>query len=213
MNDSSVFKPACDDLSSVPPESQFLVHACCGPCLEYPARQWILEGRSFIPWFYNPNIHPAVEQKRRLDTFLDLTKKLGIDALYESDCDPEPWVNWTGTRENRCRMCYRRRLSAAAAKTAELGLTGFTTTLLISPFQNHEALIEAATEAAFTHHVRFLYCDLRPFYAKGQQLAREDKLYRQRYCGCLPSIEDSKFSCQIQSELRALEEAGDKTSI
>jgi hypothetical protein len=194
-----------DTLSLFDPAKPFLLHACCGPCLEWPARSFLEEKRSFVAWYYNPNIHPAVEHNRRRDTFFELAAQLGIDALAESAAEPEDWTGWKGSKADRCRMCYRRRLGAAAAKTAELGLAGFTTTLLISPWQNHEAIVETGEAVAREHGVIFLYRDLRPFYREGQRLAREDGLYRQKYCGCLPSIDDSSFNEKIRLDLEALE--------
>lgn len=186
-------------------QQPFLLHACCGPCLEWPARQYLMEGRSFTAWFHNPNIHPQVEHERRQATFLDLAARLGIPALAESSSEPDAWTAWTGVKADRCRMCYRLRLDAAARKAAELGLPAFTTTLLISPWQDHEALIEAGSLAAQRHQVLFLYQDMRPYYRAGQNLAREDGLYRQRYCGCLPSIEDSSYRDKIRRDLASLE--------
>lgn len=194
-----------DTLALIDPATPILLHACCGPCLEWPARSFLAENRRFIAWFYNPNIHPAVEHKRRRDTFFELAAKLGIEALAESESEPEDWTGWSGSKADRCAMCYRRRLGAAAAKTAELGFAGFTTTLLISPWQNHAAIIEIGEAVAREHGVKFLYRDFRPFYREGQRLAREDGLYRQKYCGCLPSIEDSSFSDKVKRELAALE--------
>lgn len=196
-----------DTLSLFDRTSPFLLHACCGPCLEWPARAFLEEKRRFVAWFYNPNIHPAVEHNRRRDTFLELAAKLGIDALAESESEPEDWTGWQGKKTDRCRMCYRHRLGAAAAKTAALGLAGFTTTLLISPWQDHEAIVEIGKTVAREHGVKFLYRDLRPFYREGQRLAREDGLYRQKYCGCLPSIDDSAYSEKIRKDLAALETA------
>ena len=190
----------------------FLLHACCGPCLEWPARQYLLEGRSFTAWFYNPNIHPPVEHERRRIAFLDLAARLGIQALAESVSEPDAWTSWHGAKVDRCRMCYRLRLDAAARKAAELGLTAFTTTLLISPWQDHEALIEAGSLAASRHQVLFLYQDMRPFYREGQKSAREDGLYRQRYCGCLPSIEDSFYRDKIRRDLANLEAKAGQSS-
>jgi predicted adenine nucleotide alpha hydrolase (AANH) superfamily ATPase len=143
---------------------------------------------------------------------LDLAVRLGIPALAESVSEPDPWTSWSGAKADRCRMCYRLRLDAAARKAAELGLTAFTTTLLISPWQNHEALIEAGSLAASRHQVLFLYQDMRSFYREGQKSAREDGLYRQRYCGCLPSIEDSFYRDKIRRDLADLEAKADQSS-
>ena len=196
-----------DELADWPLEQPFLLHACCGPCMAAPARQFLEEGRSFVSLFYNPNIHPAVEHERRKEYFLKLATQLGLTALAESSSDEEPWVNWAGSREDRCRMCYSRRLDKSAARTAEQGLRAFTTTLLISPWQDQALLLACGRQAGARHRVRFLYRDMRPLYRPGQQLAREAGLYRQRYCGCLPSIDDSRFSEQIKEELKALQAA------
>ena len=205
LQNSAPLQPHPDTLALFDPAKPFLLHACCGPCLEWPARSFLEEKRAFVAWYYNPNIHPAAEHRRRRDTFLELAAKLGIEALAESESEPEDWTGWQGEKADRCRMCYRRRLGAAAAKTAELGLQGFTTTLLISLWQNHEAIIEIGESVAREHGVLFLYRDLRPYYREGQQMAREDGLYRQKYCGCLPSIDDSSYSEKIRKDLAALE--------
>lgn len=195
-------KELIDNLALVDPAQPFLLHSCCGPCLEYPARSLLAEGRKFMAWFYNPNIHPAFEHARRQAGFFELTKKLGLAAEAASVAEPERWQGWSGSKEERCLMCYRDRLGAAARKTSELGYIGFTTTLLISPWQDHAAIVQLGQEMAGKFKVQFLYRDFRPFYRQGQQLAREDELYRQRFCGCLPSIADSKFKDKIISELK-----------
>ncbi|MGI6333708.1 MAG: hypothetical protein ACOX1A_03675 [Saccharofermentanales bacterium] len=45
-----------------------------------------------------------------------------------------------------------------------------------------------------------------PVIVKVNGMAREDGLYRQRYCGCLPSLELSDFKEQIKLDLAALAE-------
>ena len=182
-----------------------LLHACCGPCAEYPARLFIEEGIRFLGWFYNPNIQPAVENQRRREHFLKLSDKLDFAAIADPDCEQETWLSWPADDvRSRCRMCYRRRLGAAAAKAAELGIPAFTTTLLISPWQDHEALKEIGYEVAKEHSVAFIYRDFRPGFRQGQQWAREDGLYRQKYCGCLPSLDDSQFKEKILMDLDLL---------
>lgn len=181
-----------------------LLHACCGPCLEWPASQLLSEGIRPVVWFYNPNIQPLAENQRRRDNLRQLAGRLQLTCLTEEGCEPETWQNWQDPAESRCRMCYRRRLAATAAKARELGLPAFSTTLLVSPYQDHEALREIGELAAREAGVRFLYRDYRPGYREGQQMARADGLYRQRYCGCLPSLEQSKFKEQIRRELADL---------
>ena len=70
------------------------------------------------------------------------------------------------------------------------GFTGFFTTLLVSPYQNHEALIEVANETAKKYGVKFLYRDFRPYFYEGKKMFKETGLYMQKYCGCVFSEEE-----------------------
>lgn len=79
------------------------------------------------------------------------------------------------------------------------GYDAFTTTLLVSPYQNHDLLIQVAEELAEKYEVKFLYRDFRPGFREGQNEARELGLYMQKYCGCVFSEED-RYSKQIQKD-------------
>ena len=72
----------------------------------------------------------------------------------------------------------------------ENGFDTISTTLLVSPYQNHEALIEVAKFMAKKYEVEFLYRDFRVGFREGQNKARELGLYMQKYCGCIFSEED-----------------------
>ena len=82
------------------------------------------------------------------------------------------------------------RLDAAAAYAAAHGFPAFTSTLFISPYQDHQLMAAVAEKAADAHGVRFLYRDFRPRFREGQQKAREAGLYMQKYCGCIFSEEE-----------------------
>jgi predicted adenine nucleotide alpha hydrolase (AANH) superfamily ATPase len=182
------------------------MHACCGPCAEYPARNLLAEGCRILGWFYNPNIQPAGENRRRRESFLKVASILQFDSMAETDCEPDAWQNWPGDDLSRCSMCYAKRLSAAAAKASELGIEFFTTTLLVSPWQNHKAIREIGGQIAARTGLTFLYRDFREGYRLGQQWARADGLYRQRYCGCLPSLDQSDFKDKILRETMIAED-------
>ncbi|MDR1588181.1 MAG: epoxyqueuosine reductase QueH, partial [Treponema sp.] len=90
----------------------------------------------------------------------------------------------------RCLFCYRLRLEKTAARAAELGCGAFSTTLLISPYQDHEAVRKTGEEIAKRYAIPFLYRDFRPLFRGGQEKARERGLYMQKYCGCVFSEEE-----------------------
>jgi len=185
-------------------QADLLLHTCCGPCLEYPARQLLAEGKRFIVYFYNPNIQPAVENQRRLSNMIALTEKLGLGYIADDTCEPDEWLNWDASAESRCHMCYRRRLEATARMAKKLGIPAFSTTLLVSLWQDQAAILEIGQAIAESAGLEFVGRDFREGYREGQRLARQDGLYRQRYCGCLPSLEQSDFKDQIIQELSAL---------
>ena len=81
-------------------------------------------------------------------------------------------------------------MEAAARYAAENGFDAFTSTLFISPYQNHEMLKQTARQAGEKYGVDFLYRDFRPYFRQGQEKARELGLYMQKYCGCVFSEEE-----------------------
>jgi hypothetical protein len=114
--------------------------------------------RPLVPWFYNPNIHPAEEHDRRRDAVAYLAARIGTlveGAKLEVDFSPpyEPEVFLARAARNpeapeRCRGCYGLRLGRAAEAARALGLGAFTTTLLYSRRQRHELVVEAGGQAA-----------------------------------------------------------------
>lgn len=179
---------------------QLLVHACCGPCLEYPARLLQGEGHQLTIYAYNPNIQPEVEHERRLAALRHLTDQLDLTLFAEGEPQTQQWLEHENITESRCHMCYRVRLEAAARKARDLEIPFFTTTLLVSPYQDQTLIREAGEEAASRYGVAFYFRDFRDGYREGQAMAREDGLYRQKYCGCLPSIDQSRFAERIRRE-------------
>ena len=86
-------------------------------------------------------------------------------------------------------------------QSAEHGYASFTSTLFVSPYQNHELLRQTAQAAAEAYGVEFLYRDFRPGFRAGQQEARERGFYMQKYCGCVFSEED-RYRKQLDRDLK-----------
>lgn len=119
--------------------------------------------------------------------------------------------------DGRCAYCYQVRMEETARYAAEHGFDSFTTSLLISPYQNHEAICAVARAMGGEYGVEFLYRDFRPLFREGQQFARDHGFYMQKYCGCVFSEEDrfldrKKGLVTIQKyNNRKEEDAGHKT--
>ncbi|MEW6584820.1 MAG: epoxyqueuosine reductase QueH, partial [Nitrospirota bacterium] len=89
--------------------------------------------------------------------------------------------------DDRCLHCYGMRLEKTAAIARKMGLDGFTTSLLVSPYQKFEMIVEVGTEMGKRYGIPFFVEDFRPGWKDGMKLSREFGLYRQKYCGCIYS--------------------------
>lgn len=170
---------------------KLLMHTCCAPCSVACVQALREEGIEPTAYWNNMNIHPYTEYRARRDTLREYAKSIGMALVEEGEYGLRPFVKAVAEDiGNRCAFCYETRMSAAAKYAAERGYTHFTSTLFISPYQNHELLKQTALRAAEAYGVEFLYRDFRPHFRQGQQEARAQGLYMQKYCGCVFSEED-----------------------
>lgn len=171
---------------------KLLLHTCCAPCSVYCIKSLRQEEIEPTIYWFNPNIHPYMEYKARRDTLKEYTQSIGVEAIFEENYGLKEFCkNVVNDLENRCaKYCYKVRLEQTAKFAKENGYDAFTTTLLVSPYQNHDLLIQVAEEMAEKYGVEFLYRDFRPGFREGQSEARGLGLYMQKYCGCVFSEED-----------------------
>ena len=174
---------------------RLLLHTCCAPCSVYCIDSLRLEGIEPTIYWYNPNIHPYMEYKARRDTLKQYTEMIKVEAIFEENYGLKEFCkNVVDDLDNRCsKYCYTVRLEQTAKFAKENGYDSFTTTLLISPYQNHDELIRIGNEMAKKYGIEFLYRDFRPGFRAGQAKARELGLYMQKYCGCVFSEEDRYY--------------------
>ena len=177
---------------------KLLLHTCCAPCSVYCIDALRKEGIEPTVYWFNPNIHPYMEYKARRDTLKEYTKSIKVEAIFEEDYGLREFCkNVIDDLENRCQQyCYPIRLEQTAKYAKEHGYDSFSTTLLISPYQNHEALKLVGEQMAKKYGVNFVYRDFRVGFREGQAKAREIGLYMQKYCGCIFSEEMSSFARQ-----------------
>ena len=170
---------------------KLLLHACCGPCACYPTKILRSQDVDFTLLYYNPNIHPYKEFKHRLAALRELAEKQDYRLIIDKTYPLEECVK--GMLEEpvvRCAFCYRMRLRYTAKFAADHAFTAFSTTLLYSPYQKHEMIVQAAEAAAEEFGVDFYYQDWRPHYQEGVDISLALGLYRQPYCGCVFSERD-----------------------
>ncbi len=164
-----------------------LLHTCCAPCLIYPLEKLKQEGFLVTGFFYNPNIHPFAEYTRRKEALMVLA--LGVEIIYP-EYSPREFFNAVNLKEEapgRCALCWQSRLKKTAQAAKVRGFEYFTTTLLVSPYQDQELLKKIGNEVALEEGVKFYYADFRPGFRKAHDEAKAKGVYCQRYCGCIYS--------------------------
>lgn len=165
---------------------KMLLHVCCGPCAAFPVKYLYVHGYDVVGYFYNPNIHPYKEFSRRLETAKEFAAKVGLELVVDDRYTLEEFLQraMTGT-QGRCRECYELRLRHTARYAKANGYDCFSTTLLVSPYQQHDWIREIAEDIADKEEVPFCYIDFRAGWTEGVQISKEMELYRQPYCGCI----------------------------
>jgi predicted adenine nucleotide alpha hydrolase (AANH) superfamily ATPase len=152
-----------------------------------------LEGFCISSFFFNPNIHPYTEYTNRLEALRDLCRQRQIALIERGGYGLRPFLaclNGETAFKARCKLCYETRLFETAKYAAENSFKYFSTTLLISPYQDHGLIISTARAAAARFGAEFLYRDFRELFRQGQAEARQAGSYMQKYCGCIFSEEE-----------------------
>jgi predicted adenine nucleotide alpha hydrolase (AANH) superfamily ATPase len=180
---------------------KLLLHTCCGPCFLGVCEDLGKKDIEVTNYFYNPNIYPEAEYSKRLKNFRIAARGKNSRIIIEK-YKPEEYSrifegmdSLAATRNDnkeRCLGCYRLRLTKTAEYAKKHGFDAFSTTLLVSPYQQHEALKTICEDISTTTGEKFYYTDWRPHFRAGQDNAKFIPIYRQKYCGCEYSLQEQK---------------------
>lgn len=176
------------------PAPALALHVCCGPCasavIERLAGEW-----SVACVWYNPNIQPADEHERRLESMRIVSERTGV-PLESLEYDVDRWLDLCATLLEepeggaRCEVCFRMRLEATAQWALAEGIETIATTLTIGPRKDAARINAIGHEVAARHGLLFLAEDFKKQggFQRSVELSREWGLYRQNYCGCLAGM-------------------------
>ena len=168
-----------------------LLHICCAPCANQCIEVLRADHFEVAGFWYNPNIHPYTEFRSRRESVRQYAPTIDLPLIENNNYALRPFIRAVAEDiEHRCGTCYEMRLMETARQAKELGFDSFTSSLFISPYQNHELMRQVAERAAAEYRVEFLYRDFRPYFKAGQEKARELGFYMQKYCGCVFSEEE-----------------------
>lgn len=171
-----------------------LMHSCCAPCSSY-CLTYLAQYFRITIFYYNPNISPETEYKKRVKEQIRLIQSLDVRypiSFVEGTYEPEKFYEMAKGLEEvkeggiRCFACYKMRQREAAYYAKEHGFDYFTTTLSVSPHKNAQKLNEIGLWLQEEVGVAYLVSDFKKKggYLQSIELSKKYDLYRQDYCGC-----------------------------
>ena len=169
------------------------LHACCAPCSSAVLER-LNEAFEIELFYYNPNIAPEEEFRRRAEEERRLVSQMPLESVRatEGPYDAERFYALVRGHEGdpeggaRCAICFEMRLRRTAEFAREIGADYFTTTLSISPLKDAQILNELGARIAREAGIKYLHSDFKKKdgYRRSCALSEEYGLYRQDYCGC-----------------------------
>ena len=113
-------------------------------------------------FFYRHNIHPYTECLKRQDTLQLYADQIDLRMIFQEDYDLEGFIQNVVYREdNRCYYCYHDRLRTTALLAKRGKFDYFSSTLLYSKYQKHDAINSMGDAIGKSVGVPFLYQDFR----------------------------------------------------
>lgn len=183
--------------------NKILLHTCCVSCLSIVHKK--LAEKDFLPvvFYYNPSVQGKVEYLNRLKDVQSYCVEKCLEIVipnYDEEEFNKPILPWQDPKSlkfindknrfkrKRCEFCYELKLRQSAAEAAKRKIKTFSTTLLASPYQDHEFIDYIASEISKETGSDFLYDDFRKGYWQGRNYSRSHKYMIPTYCGCTFSI-------------------------
>ena len=171
-----------------------LVHLCCAVDAGYFLKKLKEDfpTETIVGFFYDPNIQPYHEYLLRMRDTRRTCKKLGIEMI-EGDYNYEHWLSRVSGYENapekgiRCSICFDVSLEETAQVAKKLGHKKISTSLLMSPMKSHEQLSNVGKMIKRVYDIDFVVREYAKNggHQKQQEMAKENQVYRQNYCGCI----------------------------
>lgn len=173
------------------------LHSCCAPCSSAVLEQ-LNDAFQIAVFYYNPNISPEDEFRRRAEEQLRLVREMPLAEDIRAEIgayDPERFYAAVRGHESdpeggaRCGICFELRLRETAKYARDIGAEYFTTTLSISPLKDASRLNTLGSAIAAEYGLKYLHSDFKKKdgYRRSCALSKEYDLYRQDFCGCVYS--------------------------
>ena len=170
---------------------KILLHACCGPCAIFPVTFLQQQGFEVSLYFFNPNIHPFLEFRRRMETLKFYAQNNNLEIFIDERYQLTDFLRAIVFNESkRCSLCQSMRIGQTVTFAKKHGFEYFTSSLLYSRYQNHDEIRRQCEDLSQDSGVQFFYYDFRVGWRSGVESAISQGLYRQAYCGCIYSEQE-----------------------
>jgi len=185
----------------VPPNNQkkILLHSCCAPCSCSIVEKMVASEIDLTVFYYNPNIYPRDEYEIRKNENKRFADSKGV-PFVDADYDPDAWMDKTNRfalekeRGKRCDVCFDIRFEKTANFANNNNFKVFTSSLGISRWKDLNQVTDAAVRAA-KKYSELTYWDYNWRKDSGSEkmytISKEEKFYKQEYCGCIYSLESA----------------------
>lgn len=176
---------------------KMLLLSCCAPCSCAVIEKLAREGQAAAVVFYNPNIRPLAEYRRRCDENKRLCEIYGLPFI-ELEYDNARWCELTAGMEKepergrRCDICFFMRLKRVMEYAAANGYTAVASVLGVSRYKDLEQVNRAAAAASAAVGIPYFEIEGRKggMQERRTELIKRLELYNQTYCGCKPRPEN-----------------------
>ena len=124
----------------------------------YPLDLLLSNAKDLDCFWYNPNIQPQFEFDRRHENLQKACDHYGVKLIsVGTECMQDYWLSKSYLEEfaARCDMCYDIRMDQVARFASDNGYESFCTTLLVSPYQQHDKIAEISDRKASQYGVKF----------------------------------------------------------
>ncbi len=206
-NYQNILMKICEDHLAKNERPKLLIHSCCAVCTTV-ALDVLVKYMDIIVYFYNPNIHPEIEYRRREEAqkkFINefnekndskiefLAAEYTTDDFFSRTKGMENDKEGTG---NRCKVCYSLRMEFAAQKAIEVDADYFATALTLSPMKNSQVINKIGMTIEEQFNVYYLPSDFKKNNGnvRSRNLCDEYNVYRQCYCGCIFAARDQEIN-------------------
>lgn len=189
------------DNTSSDNKPKLLLHSCCGPCSSAVIER-VAPHFQLTVFYYNPNIDTKAEYEYRAKEQIRLIEKMDLKHsvnVWVEEFTPQDYnrmiQGWENEPEGgrRCTKCFRLRLEKTALAAKANHFDFFTTTLSVSPHKNSQLLNQLGLYIGEKFGIAYLPSDFKKKggYQRSVELSKQFEMYRQDYCGCVYSKQQS----------------------